>query len=299
MGNDEALVFDTKKDNSRFKEGLDGTGNIAQKGLKMTGKVLEGTMTGLTILEKASIEVTSDFEAEAGLTEDEKANYAAMLGDQETMQGTAKDVIKKAQGMVQRQDVSNEGGFEELSGSFGDVAEELIMSLVTGILSYADEISTATIVLMGKLAEGIASVLPMVLQHGVDIALELVCSIAKIMPALVYFPSKQFEEEFGRWLMPGAMQGVKRSMPKALRDMKEQAGELIALLRGMVDASINAVAMNASGATGVRVLATAGTVVYNDNRQSQENNYHVPVASASEVNKAQRKAFRDLAGGVK
>ena len=182
MGNDEALVFDTKKDNSRFKEGLDGTGNIAQKGLKMTGKVLEGTTTGLTILEKASIEVTSDFEAEAGLTEDEKANYAAMLGDQETMQGTAKDVIKKAQGMVQRQDVSNEGGFEELSGSFGDVAEELIMSLVTGILSYADEISTATIVLMGKLAEGIASVLPMVLQHGVDIALELVCSIAKIMP---------------------------------------------------------------------------------------------------------------------
>ena len=241
MGNDEALVFDTKKDNSRFKEGLDGTGNIAQKGLKMTGKVLEGTMTGLTILEKASIEVTSDFEAEAGLTEDEKANYAAMLGDQETMQGTA----------------------------------------------------------MGKLAEGIASVLPMVLQHGVDIALELVCSIAKIMPALVYFPSKWFEEEFGRWLMPGAMQGVKRSMPKALRDMKEQAGELIVPLRGMVDASINAVAMNASGATGVRVLATAGSVVYNDNRQSQENNYHVPVASASEVNKAQRKAFRDLAGGVK
>ncbi len=115
----------------------------------------------------------------------------------------------------------------------------------------------------------------------------------------IHSPSKRFEDEFGRWLMPGAMQGVKKSMPKALREMKEQAGELLAPLRGMVDASVNAVAVNASGTAGARALATAGTVVYNDNRQSQENNYHVPVASASEVSKAQRKAFRDLAGGVK
>ena len=115
----------------------------------------------------------------------------------------------------------------------------------------------------------------------------------------IHSPSKRFRDEFGRWMMPGAMEGVKRSMPHTLRDMKAQAGELLAAMKGTVDASMNEIAWNVSGTAGARLLTTAGTTVYNDNSMKQENNYHVPVATPAETNKSQREAFRKFAGGVK
>ena len=115
----------------------------------------------------------------------------------------------------------------------------------------------------------------------------------------IHSPSTAFRDELGRWLMPGAMEGVKRSMPKALQEMKAQAGELLAAMQGTVSASMNRISLNASGAAGMRALTTAGTTVYNDNRMEQENNYHVPVVSPAETAKANREAFRKMAGGVK
>lgn len=112
-------------------------------------------------------------------------------------------------------------------------------------------------------------------------------------------PSKAFRDEFGRWLMPGTIEGLKQSMPKALREMKAQAGELLAAMQGAVDASINEVSLNASSFWGAKALNNGGVTVYNDNRQEQENNYHVPVVTPAETAKAQREAFRKMAGGVK
>lgn len=111
-------------------------------------------------------------------------------------------------------------------------------------------------------------------------------------------PSTEFRDEFGRWLMPGAVEGVKRSMPDALRDMKVRAGELLETVRGTVAASIDEITLNASAFGEGRLVTSAGTVVYNDNRMEQNNDYHVPVATPSETNKAQREAFRKFAGGV-
>ena len=112
-------------------------------------------------------------------------------------------------------------------------------------------------------------------------------------------PSTRFRDEFGRWLMPGAVEGVKRSMPKALQDMRTQAGELLAVMKGTVDASMGQVAFHAYGAAGAMALVSTGTVVYNDNHMEQENNYHEKVITPAEVNKAQREAFRKFSGGVK
>ncbi len=112
-------------------------------------------------------------------------------------------------------------------------------------------------------------------------------------------PSKAFRDEFGRWLMPGTVEGVKKSMPKTLRDMKEQAGELLSAMKGTVAASMGEISLNASAAGAGRLLTTAGTVVYNDNRMNQENNYHEKVISPAETAKNQREAFRKFAGGVK
>lgn len=122
----------------------------------------------------------------------------------ETMQDTAKDVVKEAQGMVQQlQDAFNEGGLEGLVSAFGTVLAQivqriaeaapilidaavnlissfcdglrsapgigesgasLITSIVTGIMSCVDEIWSTAIVLIGKLAEGIATGAPQMIQ---------------------------------------------------------------------------------------------------------------------------------------
>lgn len=81
--------------------------------------------------------------------------------------------------------------------------------------------------------------------------------------------------------------------------MKEQAGELLAAMQGTVSASLNEITLNASGVGAGRLATNTGTVVYNDNHQEQENNYHVPVVSPAEAAKTQREAFRKMAGGVK
>lgn len=112
-------------------------------------------------------------------------------------------------------------------------------------------------------------------------------------------PSGKFRDEFGRWIMPGAVEGVKKSMPKALREMKEQAGELLAAMQKTVNVRMNEVALNASGFGNAMALGNGGTIINNDNRMNQENHYHERVISPAETAKNQREAFRKFAGGVK
>ncbi len=165
----------------------------------------------------------------------------------ETFQGTAKDVVKEAQGMVQQlQDAFNAGGLDGLVSAVGDVlaqiierlagaapelvnmavslvgslceglksapgigdsAASLITSLVTGLASCVDDIWTTAIVLVGKMAEGVAAGAPQMvqaisttvtdileclvdwgpdlLQAGVDILLALVDGIVSALPTLI------------------------------------------------------------------------------------------------------------------
>ena len=70
-------------------------------------------------------------------------------------------------------------------------------------------------------------------------------------------------------------------------------------MQGTVDASMNEVSLNASGYGDAKAISSTGTTVYNDNHQEQENNYHVPVVTPAETAKANREAFRKMAGGVK
>lgn len=111
-------------------------------------------------------------------------------------------------------------------------------------------------------------------------------------------PSREFRDEVGRWIMPGIDEGIDKSMPETLQNLKARAGELVGAMRAELAASTSQMAIGASHAAGLRT-AGVGTTVYYDNRVEQNNEYHVPVASPSEVNKAQREAVRKLVGGVK
>ena len=63
MANDGTLIFDTKIDKKGFEKGLNDIGGVAQKGLTVTGKILEGAAAGVMALGGAAIKVGSDFEA--------------------------------------------------------------------------------------------------------------------------------------------------------------------------------------------------------------------------------------------
>ena len=111
-------------------------------------------------------------------------------------------------------------------------------------------------------------------------------------------PSKEFADEVGRWIMPGVGEGLDKSMPATLKDMRAKAGELVSAMRAEMSASAGQLTVGASHAAGLR-MAGAGTTVYNDNRMEQSNTYNVPVATPSEVAKKQRDALRNMVGGVK
>lgn len=167
----------------------------------------------------------------------------------ESVQDPLKDIAKEAQGFVQQlQDAFNENGLSGMVTAFGDVlaqvveevaesapdlvnaatglisafceslksstgigdaAASLISSLVTAFYTCADDIWTTAVVLIGKMAEGIAEGapeavsammnaildiveciadwLPDVAQAGIDVILALVDGIASSLPTLISY----------------------------------------------------------------------------------------------------------------
>lgn len=112
-------------------------------------------------------------------------------------------------------------------------------------------------------------------------------------------PSTEFRDEVGHWLPPGISEGFEDSMPQAIKDMKAQAAKMVGQMQTAISASAGQLAINAAGPANMKALSTVGTVVHNDNHFEQENTYNVPVATPSEVSKAQREALRNMVGGVK
>lgn len=164
----------------------------------------------------------------------------------------------------------------------------------TGIISKMTDIGHN---IVSGIWQGISSDWPWLEREVAKLAQSLLESAKRELG--INSPSTEFRDKFGQWLMPGAVEGVKKSMPKALQEMREQAGELLAAMRGTVAASMGEISLQVSGAAGLRTLDSAGTIVYADNSMKQENNYHVPVVTPAETAKANREAFRKMAGGVK
>ena len=112
-------------------------------------------------------------------------------------------------------------------------------------------------------------------------------------------PSRAFRDEFGRWILPGAEIGIEKSMPSALKTMRESATALLNEMKGTVSAYSGEIALSAGASESRRAFSAGGTSVYYDNRIEQTNNYHEAVPAPSVVAKNQREAIRNIVGGVK
>lgn len=112
-------------------------------------------------------------------------------------------------------------------------------------------------------------------------------------------PSRKFRDQVGKWILPGVSKGIENTMPKALKDLKADAGELVAAMQGTVNAAMGNYTLATANGAGLKAGAAGATFVEIDNSQKQENNYHVAVPLPSEVAKNQREAFRNFQKGVK
>ena len=185
----------------------------------------------------------------------------------------------------------------DLASKGAAAAKNLFDAVVNGLKSLPDKIKSIGSDIVTGLWNGISS--------GWDWLKNKVSSLAKSLldsakDALgINSPSTEFRDEVGRWLPPGISEGFEDSMPKAIKNMERQASSMVARMQAAVSASAGTLSLNAAGPADLRALSTVGTVVNNDNHFEQQNTYNVPVATPSEVSKAQREALRNMVGGVK
>lgn len=114
-------------------------------------------------------------------------------------------------------------------------------------------------------------------------------------------PSKVFADEVGRWIPPGIGEGFDESYPGLEKQVK---GELKGLTRKMQE-TVNletgkiSVEAKAKAAHKADIESPKPPTTYVEEKFEQTNNYHVPVATPSEVSKANREAARKILKDVK
>lgn len=114
-------------------------------------------------------------------------------------------------------------------------------------------------------------------------------------------PSKRFAEEVGYWIPPGIGAGIDDAMPDLERQMDAEMDALIRNIQSSVEVETGNIVVKSKikAQHNAEMESPSGGDTYVDNHIEQENNYHTPVATPSEVSRAQREAARKLLGGVK
>lgn len=185
----------------------------------------------------------------------------------------------------------------DLAGKGASAAKQLFDSVVEGLMSLPEKIKDIGSDIVTGLWKGISSGWDWLKNKVSNLASGLL-DVAKNALG-IGSPSKEFRDEVGHWLPPGIAEGFEDSMPRAIKDMKAQAAKMVGQMQTAISASVGQLALNAAGPANLRAMSTVGTIVNNDNHFEQENTYNVPVATPSEVSKAQREALRNMVGGVK
>ena len=107
--------------------------------------------------------------------------------------------------------------------------------------------------------------------------------------------------EVGRWIPPGIGEGIDITYPDLEKQVDAEMEGLAARMKTAVEVETGDVTVKsrAKARHTVDTETPKGGDTYVEENFTQNNEYHVPVATPSEVSKANRKAARDLLGGVK
>ena len=176
-------------------------------------------------------------------------------------------------------------------------AKKLFDSVVDGIKGLPDKIMSIGADIVTGLWNGISSGWDWLKDEVSGLATSLLDAAKDALG--INSPSTEFRDQVGRWGPPGIAEGFDEAMPDALKDMEDQAEEMVASMQAAVSSNMRGFSITAGSSATLKASNSMGTTVYNDNHVEQENTYNVPVATPSETAKAQREAVRNLVGGVK
>ena len=180
-----------------------------------------------------------------------------------------------------------------------EAAQSLVNAVINGVSSLPGKMKEVGINIVNGVWNGICSAKDKFVNDVKSFFSGIVDGVKDALD--INSPSRVMKKEVGRWIPPGVGEGIEEEMPELYDQTDEEMAKLAEHMQAAVDVETGKITVR-SKAKAEHTADTempAGGDTYIDEHIEQENNYHTPVATPSEVSKAQREAARKLLGGVK
>ena len=180
-----------------------------------------------------------------------------------------------------------------------EAAQSLVNAVIDGVSSLPGKMKEVGINIVNGVWNGICSAKDKFVNDVKSFFSGIVDGVKDALD--INSPSRVMKKEVGRWIPPGVGEGIEEEMPELYDQTDEEMAKLAEHMQAAVDVETGKITVR-SKAKAEHTADTempAGGDTYIDEHIEQENNYHTPVATPSEVSKAQREAARKVLGGVK
>lgn len=180
-----------------------------------------------------------------------------------------------------------------------EAAQSLVNAVIDGVSSLPEKMKEVGVNIVNGVWSGICSAKDKFVSDVKSFFSGIVDGVKDALD--INSPSRVMKKEVGRWIPPGVGEGIEEEMPELYDQTDEEMTKLAEHMQAAVDVETGKITVRSKAQaehTADTEMPTGGDT-YIDEHIEQENNYHTPVATPSEVSKAQREAARKLLGGVK
>lgn len=180
-----------------------------------------------------------------------------------------------------------------------EAAQSLVNAVIDGVSSLPGKMKEVGVNIVNGVWSGICSAKDKFVSDVKSFFSGIVDGVKDALD--INSPSRVMKKEVGRWIPPGVGDGIEEEMPELYDQTDEEMAKLAEHMQAAVDVETGKITVRSKAQaehTADTEMPTGGDT-YIDEHIEQENNYHTPVATPSEVSKAQREAARKLLGGVK
>lgn len=180
-----------------------------------------------------------------------------------------------------------------------EAAQSLVNAVIDGVSSLPEKMKEVGVNIVNGVWSGICSAKDKFVSDVKSFFSGIVDGVKDALD--INSPSRVMKKEVGRWIPPGVGEGIEEEMPELYDQTDEEMAKLAEHMQAAVDVETGKITVRSKAQaehTADTEMSTGGDT-YIDEHIEQENNYHTPVATPSEVSKAQREAARKLLGGVK
>lgn len=180
-----------------------------------------------------------------------------------------------------------------------EAAQSLVNAVIDGVSSLPGKMKEVGVNIVNGVWSGICSAKDKFVSDVKSFFSGIVDGVKDALD--INSPSRVMKKEVGRWIPPGVGEGIEEEMPELYDQTDEEMAKLAEHMQAAVDVETGKITVRSKAQaehTADTEMPTGGDT-YVDEHIEQENNYHTPVATPSEVSKAQREAARKLLGGVK